>query len=1013
MTNYDSKKVEEKWRSVWEKTGIYNTDFSSDKPKHYDLVMFPYPSGSFLHIGHVYSYTGGDVYARYKRLGGFNVFEPIGYDAFGLPAENFAIKNNIHPSKSTKENIEHAEAQLKNFGCMFDWKHKVNTSDPDYYRWTQWLFLKLFEKGLAYQKESPVNWCPGCKTVLANEQVIAGACERCDSVVEQKYMKQWFFRITKYADILDKDLDKVDWPKSSVVKQRNWIGRSEGTEISFVGVKEENIDGTITEKEFDINVFTTRPDTLFGATYLVLAPEHPLVDEITTREKTDEVIAYKKATKKKNELERVSEDKEKTGVFVGSSTINPINGEKIPVWIADYVMMGYGTGAIMAVPAHDQRDFEFAKKFGLEIREVISPTTQSESIDAELKAYVGPGILLNSGEYNGLTSEDAKIKITDFLEVINKGKRTTNYRLRDWSFGRQRYWGAPIPIVYCDKCASTGSAQVGIVPVPEKDLPVLLPELDIKDVKPSGTGKGPLANIPEFVKTKCPKCGGDAQRETDTMDTFVDSSFYFLRYPSVGTEIPKLVDAKHPPRKGKKIVPRKAIQAIVVNPKDGKVLCLKWKKFPWTTFITGGVDDGEDIVEAAKREVKEETGYKNLKYIRTLGGPVETHFYAEHKDVNCIAYFTALVFELENDEKGEVSKEERETHDIDWMTWDEIEKDPNLNCTEYPIWKSRFQNEGEIEKSDEQMMDPEITKKWLPVDMYTGGAEHVTMHLLYARFITKALHDAKLIDFDEPFLKLRHQGMILGPDGKKMSKSKGNVVVPDETIKKHGADVFRTYLLFMGPFEDGGPWNPEGMKGVKRFLDKVWDLSQEIAKVKKVENPEDIIYSSQEIEETAIARITHKTVKKVTEDIEDFKFNTAISSMMECVNELIKIKEKLSVESSSFIWRKAIENLTVLVSPFAPHLAEEIWEGLGFKESIVLASWPSYDKELIKEDTVMIPVQVNGKVRDEILIDINSGEEDVKKQAYDSEKVKKYIEGKEIVKTVFVSGKLISIVVKG
>ncbi|PIZ01209.1 leucine--tRNA ligase [bacterium (Candidatus Howlettbacteria) CG_4_10_14_0_8_um_filter_40_9] len=951
---YNQKTIEDKWRSVWEKTSIYNTDLSSDKPKLYNLMMFPYPSASYLHIGHVYSYTGGDVYARFKNLNGFNVFEPIGYDAFGLPAENFAFKNNVHPNKSTKENIEHSEKQLKSFGCMFDWEKTMNTSDPSYYKWTQWLFLKLYEQGLAYQKEAPVNWCPGCKTVLANEQVVNGECERCDSIVEQKYMKQWFFKTTDYADRLIADLDKVDWPKSSVVKQRNWIGKSEGTLVKFqisnsksqirsqeknnkteslkfmphlvplvlsgekyityrleskeieegdvivlinketlkkfalakikkiekkkigdlngnepghekFNSREElykqyekyynrkvNYDTDLWIYEFElqkfpkfdtdhIEVFTTRVDTIFGCTYLVVAPEHPIVDLITTAEQRKEVEKYKLETQKKSELER-QEDKEKTGVFTGAYVINPANGEDVPVWIADFVIGSYGGGAVFA-DAHDERDFEFAKKYKISLKTTISPSNKKEDLEVRnlKKCFTGDGILYDSGEFNGLNSGEARKKITNWLEEKGLGSKKINYRLRDWSFSRQRYWGAPIPIVYCDKC--------GAIPVPEKDLPVLLPELDIKEVRPSGTGKGPLANVSEFVNTKCPKCGGNAERETDTMDTFVDSSFYFLRYPSVG--------------------------------------------------------------------------------------------------------------------------------------------------------------------DDTQMMDAEITKKWLPVDMYTGGAEHVTMHLLYARFITKALHDAKLIDFDEPFLKLRHQGMILGPDGKKMSKSKGNVVIPDETIREHGADVFRTYLLFMGPFEDGGPWNPEGMKGIKRFLDKVWSLSQEIIENTKAENPEDDLNSEETIEETALARTIHKTIKKVTEDINDFKFNTAISAMMECVNELIKVKEKLPVGSSSFVWRSAIENLTVLLSPFAPHMAEEIWEGLGFKESIIKASWPSYDKDLIIEDTVMIAVQVNGKVRDQILIAADAKEEDVKKQAYESEKVQKYIDGKEIMKTVFVPGKLISIVVKG
>lgn len=952
MSKYDHKKIESKWQEVWEKTGIYHTDLNSGKPKHYNLVMFPYPSGEYLHMGHGYSYTGADVYARFKKLSGLNTFQPIGYDAFGLPAENFAIKNGVHPKESTEKNIEHAEKQLKSFGCMFDWSKKLNTSDPSYYKWTQWLFIQLYEQGLAYQKEAPVNWCLKCLTVLANEQVIDGLCERCDTEVVQKNMKQWFFKTTEYAERLINDFDKVDWPESSKIKQKNWIGRSEGVqfELNIKGSKEK------------IEVYTTRIDTVFGMTYVVLAPENPLVGNITAKEQEKAVKDYIIKTQKLSEVDRQLEDREKTGVFTGSYVVNPFNGEQVPIWISDYVIYGYGTGAVMAVPAHDERDFEFAKKFKLPVKEVV---------------------------------------------------------------------------------------------------------------------------------------------------------------------IPKLVDKKNPPKEGKKDSPRVAIQGIVVNPKTNKILALKWKKLPWTTFITGGVEEGEDLIEGAKREIHEETGYKNLKFIRTLGGPVETHFYAEHKDVNRIATFTALIFELENEERDEVAEEEKAIHDIDWITWEEMEKDPNLTCAEFPLWKERFFNPdkaftdygvlldsedfsgltsekakkemtewlekknlggkkinyrlrdwsigrqrywgapipvvycdkcgvqtvaekdlpvvlpevkdfrpkgtgkgplatasefvnitcpkcgGKAERetdtmdtfvcssfyflrypnvgNDKEMMDPEITENWFPVDMYVGGAEHVTMHLLYARFITKALYDAGLITFDEPFLKLKHQGMILGPDGKKMSKSRGNVVIPDRVISEKGADTFRLNALFMGPFEDGGPWNEKGIKGIERFLDKVWNACKTIKTVEfDITNPDVAVY-------------LNKTIKKVGEDIENMKFNTAISALMTFMNNISNLEQAITKDD--------YENFLVILSPFAPHMTEEIWHELDNKESIFEAKWPSYDQNLLQEELVTVAVQINGKVRGEIVIASDATEESVKEEALKLENVQKHIEGKELKKVIYIKGKLLSIVI--
>jgi len=950
---YDHKKIESKWQDVWEKTKVNETDLSSAKTKFYNLIMFPYPSGDYLHLGHAYSDSGADVYGRYRALKGFNVFMPIGYDAFGLPAENYAINKGIHPAKSTAENIEHAEKQLKTWGCMFDFSRQVTTSEPSYYKWTQWLFLQLYKQGLAYQKESPVNWCPQCLTVLANEQVVNGICERCETEIVQKKMKQWFFKITDYADRLIKDLDKLDWPESSVTKQKNWIGRSEGVQFKLKIEKEKG------KNSEEIEVFTTRIDTVYGMTYVVLAPEHPLVDSITTDKQKKEVEKYQIQAQKETEIERQSLEKDKTGVFTGAYAINPFNGQKVPIWIADYVLYGYGTGAVMAVPAHDERDYEFAKKYGLDIKEVIIPNRvdinnppaegkksserknvhalvrdprtnkylclrskkylwvtfpmggieENENVvdaakreveeetgyknlkvvrilggqvraeyfakhkdenrvayttavlldlvdheksvvekewadehemlwidESEIKygfmchaeldiwikrlkggedTYTDYGVLVDSAEFTGLTSEEAKKKMAEWLEKKKVGKTKVNYRLHDWSIGRQRYWGAPIPMVYCPKC--------GAVPVSEKDLPIELPE-KIKDFRPKGTGKGPLASVSDFVNTTCPKCGGKAERETDTLDTFVCSSFYYLRYPSVG--------------------------------------------------------------------------------------------------------------------------------------------------------------------NDKEMMEAGVTEKWLPVDMYVGGAEHVTMHLLYARFVTKALYDAKLLKFDEPFLKLRHQGMILGPDGKKMSKSKGNVVIPDAVIKEHGADAFRTYILFMGKFEDGGPWNPKGIVGIKRFLEKAWGLyNQEISA------------SEPDVEE---ARILNKTIKKVGEDIDDFKFNTAISQLMVFVNFLAGQK----VQS-----RKTLEILAVLLSPFAPHMTEDLWERLGNKDSIHVEAWPSYSKKLIQDEIVTVAVQINGKVRDELVVDVEAEEKDVLALAKESEKVKKYIEGKDIKKVIYIRAKLLSLVV--
>jgi len=801
MTNYNHKKIEKKWQEIWAKTRLYQVDLEKADRPFYNLMMFPYPSGEYLHLGHGYSYAGADVYGRYTRLSGKDVFEPIGYDSFGLPAENYAIKAGVHPKESIAKNIEIARGQLKSFGCMFDFDKEVITSDPAYYKWTQWVFLKLYEQGLAYQKESPVNWCPKCKTVLANEQVISGKCERCEDDVIQKKLKQWFFKTTKYADKLIKDLDKVDWPESSKVKQKNWIGKSTGVEFEMdIDVSDEKL-----------GVFTTRIDTVFGMTYVVIAPEHPLVDKITTIKQKQKVRTYQKSTQKLAEIERRSAEKEKTGVFTGAYAINPFNNKKIPIWVADYVIYSYGTGAVMAVPAHDERDFEFAKKFGLEIITSVRPSKEQK----DSRVFVDKGVLVESGQFTGLSSHDAIKKMAKWLSKKGIGKEKTTYKLRDWSFSRQRYWGAPIPIVHCKKC--------GTVPVPEKDLPVKLPE--VKEFRPTGLGEGPLATAVDFVNTKCPKCGQPAKRETDTMDTFVDSSFYFMRYPNVGDE--------------------------------------------------------------------------------------------------------------------------------------------------------------------SQLMNKKITQKWLPVDMYIGGAEHVTMHLLYARFVTKAFFDAGLIEFDEPFMKLRHQGMILGPDGKKMSKSKGNIVVPGEVMKEVGADVFRTYILFMGQFEDGGPWNPGGLAGIVRFFEKVWRLFDCEIDEKDPELETD--------------RILNKTIKKVGQDIEDFKFNTAISALMILVNHMSdkKVQNK-----------KSLETLAILISPYAPHLAEELWEKMGNTESVFNGAWPTFEAGLVEDTIITIAVQINGKVRDQILVTPGLMQEEILKIAKESEQTDRYLEGAEIIKIVYIQDKLLSLVLK-
>ena len=794
---YNFKEVEEKWQKKWEEEGIYNYKDDTNKEKLYCLEMFSYPSGAKLHLGHWYNFGVADTWARYKKMKGFNVFEPMGFDAFGLPAENYAIKTGIHPRISTEKNIDTMEHQLRKMGAMFDWSHEIVTCREDYYKWTQWMFLKLYENGLAYKKEAPVNWCDKCKTVLANEQVISGECERCGTTVIRKNMSQWFFKITKYAEELLEDLDKLDWPEKTKILQTNWIGKSVGAYVDF------KVDGT--DEKF--TVFTTRCDTLFGATYCVLSPEHELVDKITTPDKKEEVEKYKLEASKQSEIERTSTTKEKTGVFIGSYAVNPVNNKKIPIYISDYVLSSYGTGAIMAVPAHDERDYEFAKKFGIDIIQVL------EGGDISKEAYTEDGLHINSGFLDGLNKEDAIKKMGEYLKENNLGEPTTTYKLRDWLVSRQRYWGAPIPVVYCKDC--------GIVPVPEKDLPVVLPD----DVEFTPDGESPLKKCESFVKCTCPKCGKDAEREVDTLDTFVCSSWYYLRYPD--------------------------------------------------------------------------------------------------------------------------------------------------------------------NKNSNEPFNKELINKMLPVDKYIGGIEHACMHLLYARFFTKALRDMGYLNFDEPFTSLVHQGLILGPDGEKMSKSKGNTVSPDEYVDEYGADVLRGYLMFGFNYVEGGPWSDDGIKSIDKFYKRV-------GRVVDLISEEDTKYPE-------IDKVLNNTIKSINEDIERFQFNTCIARIMEYVNSLSKLDK---------IPRYYIEKLLLVLAPFAPHISEELWSKIGNEFSIHNQNYPEIDTNIKEDENIEVVVQINGKVRGKVTVPSDISEEDIKVKVREIENVKKYLEGSTIVKEIYIPKKLVSIVIK-
>ncbi len=825
MTKYNHQKIEKKWQATWEKKKIYQAKDFDKKPKKYILIEFPYPSGDGLHVGHVRSYSALDAVSRKKRMEGYNVLYPIGWDAFGLPTENYAIKKGIHPSVITKRNIKIFKNQLKSLGLSFDWSREISTTDPEYYKWTQWIFLQFFKHGLAYQAEMPINWCPSCKIGLANEEVVGGRCERCGAGTEKRNIKQWLLKITKYADRLLEDLNRVDYLEKIKIQQINWIGRSEGADIDF----------KIASSDKKITVFTTRVDTLFGVTALIIAPEHPLVNELTTPERKEEVKKYIEAAKRKSDAERTEEEKEKTGVFTGSYCINPANDEKVPIWVSDYVIATYGGGAVMVVPAHDKRDYAFAKKYNVEIREVVVPENQNHNSKAEIltEAFVEDGILINSGQFNGLISEKARGEIIKWLEQKKLGRKTIKYKLRDWIFSRQHYWGEPIPIIHCEKC--------GIVPVPEKDLPVKLPY--VRKYKPTQTGESPLAAIKKWVNTKCPKCKGPGKRETDTMPNWAGSSWYFLRY---------------------------------ADPKNKKVFA----------------------------------DFKKLKY-------------------------------------------------------------------------------------------------WTPVDLYNGGMEHTTLHLLYSRFWHKFLYDLKLVPTAEPYAARRSHGMVLAEDGRKMSKSFGNVINPDEIVKNFGADTLRMYEMFVGPFDQAISWSNQGVVGVFRFLNRVWQLQKKI-RPKADPPPVQGLRTPQGLERRAekICRecetMLHKSIKKISGDIDDMKFNTAVSQLMILVNELDK-EPAVGID----IYKTFLK----LLAPFAPHIAEELWFGLGNKKFIHQEIWPEYDSAKIKEETFELVIQINGKVRDRIAAPAGIAEEEAKNLALSRERVKTFLADKPIRKTIFIPQRLINFVV--
>lgn len=800
---YDFKAIEKKWQDVWEKEHTFAAKQDYTLPKYYALVEFPYPSGQGLHVGHPRPYTALDIIARKKRLQGYNVLYPMGWDAFGLPTENYAMKNHIHPEIVTKNNVERFKNQLKMLGLSFDWDREVNTTDPNYYKWTQWIFLQLYKKGLAYKKEMSVNWCTGCKVVLANEEVVNGACERCGSEVVHKVKSQWMLKITAYADRLIDDLDGLDFIDRVVTQQKNWIGRSHGAEVNF-----ETTAGDV------LTIYTTRPDTLFGATYMVMSPEHPFIEKWADKiSNLDAVRAYQEQAAKKSDFERTELAKEKTGVMLeGVRAVNPVNGKEIPIFLSDYVLISYGTGAIMAVPAHDERDWEFAKKFGCPIVEVVKGGNVEEAAFTDCAT----GVMVNSGFLDGMSVEEAKKAIIAYLEEKGLGTPKTNFKLRDWVFSRQRYWGEPIPMVYCEKC--------GWQPLSEEELPLRLPE--ISDFEPGEGGESPLARLTDWVNTTCPCCGGPAKRETDTMPQWAGSSWYFLRY-----------------------------------------------------------------------------------------------------------------------------------------------MDPN---------------------NSEALVSPEAAKYWGPIDWYNGGMEHTTLHLLYSRFWNKFLYDIGVVPFSEPYKKRTSHGMILGENGEKMSKSRGNVVNPDDVVNEFGADTMRLYEMFIGDFEKAAPWNTASVKGCKRFLDRVWNLQEMLT---------DSMEYSKELES-----VMHRTIKKVTEDIDALKLNTAIAAMMSLINEFYDKKS---------VTRGELKTLVTLLNPFAPHITEEIWQQQGFEGQIAHTQWPVFDPEKCVDKTVELVVQVNGKVRAKLEVPADIAKQDALRLAKENSAVAALLEGKTVAKEIFVPGKLVNIAVRG
>ena len=813
---YNHREIESRWQQRWALDKLYEVRDDDPRPKWYELTMYPYPSGD-IHIGHWYAMAPSDAHARFRRMQGYNVLHPMGFDAFGLPAENAAIKHGVHPHTWTMSNIDKMRSQLRSMGPVYDWDREIVTSAPEYYRWNQWFFLRLYKAGLAYRAYAPANWCPSCNTVLANEQVVEGGyCERCGTAVTHRDLNQWFFRITKYADEL-LDHSQLDWPEKINIMQTNWVGRSEGVEIEF-DISEYGLEEKV------LSTFTTRIDTIYGVTFVVLAPEHPLVEELTVPAKRPEVVAYVEQARRQTEVERLSTEREKTGVFTGAFCVNRLNGERVPILVADYVLLTYGTGVVMGVPAHDQRDFEFALKYDLPIRVVVAPPVWDGKGLAE--AYLEEGTQVNCGSFDGLHSSEGMERIADYVQEKEWGRRTVNYRMRDWLISRQRYWGTPIPIIYCDSCDT--------VPVPEEDLPVLLPE----DAEFRPTGESPLTLHQGFVNVECPKCGSHARRETDTMDTFVDSSWYFLRFMS----------------------PR----------------------------------------------------YRNGAF------------------------------------------------------------------------------------------EPEAARDWAPVDQYTGGAEHAVMHLLYARFFTKALRDLGLVDFDEPFLRLFNQGHIIA-DRQKMSKSRGNVIAPDEYVQELGADVVRSYLMFLGPWEQGGEWSDSGTNGMARWMNRVWELAHRDAR-----QLDDYPADGGAVRE--LRRTVHKTIRKVGEDLERFKFNTAIAALMEYSNSLNQVWERKGVGSD--IWNDAIEKLLVLMAPMAPHISEELWEKTGHEYSVHTQGWPQWDSDLAADEVITLVVQVNGRLRDRIEVPASITEDEAKQAALESKRIQPHIDGKDIANVVYVPGRLVNIVAR-